>query len=223
VPFQSGISPAALATLAASGSTSATTTSAAYGASITREKVELKLTVKPHIGDGDTIRLEIDQQAEEIAGSNSYGPITSTRGQKTTVVAQDAQTLVLGGIMQDREIDSVSKVPLLGDIPILGRLFRHTDTTKTKVNLLVFLTPHIIRQQRDFQQVMDRKMDERRKLMEQFYGDKPEVAVNIDYTRKRGPLSAMLHALDVTESLPEHGGPPLKGDTLLSPSAHGAM
>ena len=222
VPFQSGISPAQLATLAASG-TAATSTAAAYGASITREKVELKLTVKPHIGDGDTIRLEIDQQAEEIAGGNDFGPITSTRTQKTTVVAHDAETLVLGGIMQDRDIEKVSKVPVLGDIPILGRLFRHTDKTKTKVNLLVFLTPHIIREQRDFQRVMDRKMEERRKLMEQFYPDAPQVSASLDYSRKRGPLSALFHALDVAESLPENGGQPLKGDALLAPHAPKAM
>ncbi len=224
IPFQSGISPAQLASLAASG-TAATTTAAAYGASITREKVELKLTVKPHIGDGDTIRLEIDQQAEELASGNTagLGPITSTRGQKTTVVAHDAETLVLGGIMQDREIESVSKVPVLGDIPLIGRLFRHTDKTKTKVNLLVFLTPHIIREQRDFQQVMDRKMEERRKLMEQFYGERPEVSVTIDYTRKRGPLSALFHAVEAAERLPENGGAPLAGDTLLAPQASNAL
>ena len=124
--------------------------------------MELKLTVKPHIGDGDDIRLEINQTAEELAGtSTSAGPITSTRSQKTTVVARNEETLVLGGIMQDRDIDQVSKVPLLGDLPILGHLFRNTVKKRTKVNLLVFLTPHIIRDASDFKRVVERKMRER--------------------------------------------------------------
>jgi len=101
--------------------------------------------VKPHIGDGGDICLEINQQAEELAGtSSSAGPITSTRSQKTSVVAKNEETLVLGGIMQDRDIEEVSKVPVLGDIPLLGNLFRHTVKTRTKVNLLVFLTSHVI-------------------------------------------------------------------------------
>ena len=102
------------------------------------------------------MRLEISQQAEELAGANSLGPITSTRGQKTAVVAQDEQTVVLGGIMQDRIIESSSKTPFLGDIPILGRLFRYDTKKKIKVNLLVFLTPHIIRGPEDFRRIMQR-------------------------------------------------------------------
>ncbi len=219
VPFQLGMSAAQLAALAAQGNATTASTLATYGQNIQREKVELKLTVKPHIGDGDQIRLEIDQQSEEIASGTvgTLGPTTSTRGQKTSVVARDAETLVLGGIMQDREIDSVTKVPGLGDIPILGHLFRSTTKKKTKVNLLVFLTPHIIREPKDFQDVMNRKTEERHKLLEQFYGPTPDVAAGIDFSRKRGPLSSMLKAVEERKTLPENGGPPLKGDRLVAP------
>ncbi|MFO0599934.1 MAG: type II secretion system secretin GspD [Myxococcaceae bacterium] len=196
VPFQLGVNQSQLAAALAAGNTTAATQTQLTG-SISREKVELKLTVKPHIGDGDDIRLEINQQAEELAGtSSSAGPITSTRGQKTMVVAKNEETLVLGGIMQDRDIEQVDKTPVLGDIPLLGALFRHTVKTKTKVNLVVLLTPHIIQSSADFRRLVQRKMEERAKLMDQFYGDKTELDRTVDFERKPGPLAALQHVID---------------------------
>lgn len=218
IPFQSGVNPALLQSLLTSGNASTASTLSTYGGTVTRERVELKLTVKPHIGDGDDVRLEINQQAEEIAGSNSLGPITSTRGQKTAVVAKDDETLVLGGIMQDREIDSVAKTPLLGDLPVLGHLFRNTSKKKTKVNLLVFLTPHIIRDARDFKRLVDRKMEERQRLLEQFYGEAPGLEGAVDFSRKPGPLAAVQRALKREASRPENGGDGEPGDRILSPA-----
>ncbi|MFT3713208.1 MAG: type II secretion system secretin GspD [Archangium sp.] len=197
VPFQLGLSQSQIAAAAASGN-STLANSALLSTQVSREKVELKLTVKPHIGDGDDIRLEIDQQAEELTGiSNTAGPLTATRGQKTMVVAKNEETLVLGGIMQDRDIEQVSKTPVLGDIPVLGALFRHSTKTKTKVNLLVFLTPHVIQSSSDFKRLVERKMNERNRVMEQFYGGgNNELEHSIDYERKRGPLSAVANIIE---------------------------
>lgn len=195
VPFQLGVNNSALASALASGSTAASSL-AQYTSSISREKVELKLTVKPHIGDGDDIRLEINQSAEELAGtSTSAGPITSTRTQKTQVVAKNEETLVLGGIMQDREIETVNKTPVLGDIPLLGALFRHTVKTKNKVNLVVLLTPHIVNGAADFKRLVARKMEERARVLEQLGGGRSDFDRTIDYERKPGPLAAIAHAL----------------------------
>lgn len=206
VPFQLGTNNSQLASLLASGNTSAANLTS-LTSSISREKVELKLTVKPHIGDGDDIRLEINQQAEELAGtSSSAGPITSTRSQKTTVVAKNEETLVLGGIMQDRDIDQVSKVPLLGDIPLIGQLFRTTTKKHSKVNLLVFLTPHIIRDASDFKRVVERKMQERARALEDLRGERAEPERMIDFGRKQGPLAALARAIAAEERKPEHGG-----------------
>jgi general secretion pathway protein D len=206
VPFQLGTNSSQLASLLAAGNTSAANLTSLTG-SISREKVELKLTVKPHIGDGDDIRLEINQQAEELAGtSTTAGPITSTRGQRTTVVAKNEETLVLGGIMQDRDIDTVSKVPVLGDIPILGQLFRNTITKHSKVNLLVFLTPHIIRDASDFKRVVERKMRERAKVMEEAQGERASPERMIDFGRKQGPLAAIEKVLARERRRPEFGG-----------------
>ena len=196
VPFQLGVNQSQLAAALASGNTNTANLTQLTG-SISREKVELRLTVKPHIGDGGDIRLEINQQAEELAGtSSSAGPITSTRSQKTSVVAKNEETLVLGGIMQDREIEEVSKVPLLGDIPVLGALFRNTTKTKTKVNLLVFLTPHVIQSSADFKRLIARKMAERNKVLEQVSVARAEYdPTSVDVERRPGPLAAIARAL----------------------------
>ena len=206
VPFQLGVNQQQLAAAMASGNTTAANMTTLTG-SISREKVELKLIVKPHIGAGEDIRLEVNQTAEELAGtSTSAGPITSTRSQKTTVVAKNEETIVLGGIMQERELEHVSKIPVLGDIPLIGQLFRSTSKTKTKVNLLVFLTPHIIYDTNDFKRLLERKMNERTSLIEQFYGERGELERTIDFDRKRGPMSALARVITREASKPENGG-----------------
>lgn len=204
VPFQLGVNTALTQQLSATNP-SLGAYSAALG-SVSRERIELKLTVKPHIGDGDSVRLEVNQQAEELAGSNSVGQVTSTRSQKTSVVARDHETVVLGGIMEDRDLDETSKTPLLGDIPILGHLFRATKKTKTKVNLLVFLTPHIVREPADMQRVLDRRMAERKKVLEQFYGASAEADAAIAFDHKPGPLAAIERTVARELQRPENGG-----------------
>jgi general secretion pathway protein D len=196
VPFNLGVNQSQLATLLQSGATSAANLTQLTG-NISREKVELKLTVKPHIGDGDDIRLEINQSAEELAGSTtSAGPITSTRTQKTSVVAKNEETLVLGGIMQDRELEQVSKTPLLGDIPLLGMLFRNTTKTKTKVNLVVLLTPHIVNSAADFKRLVARKLEERARVLENLAGGRSDFDRSIDYDKKPGPLAAAARIIE---------------------------
>jgi general secretion pathway protein D len=218
VPFQLGINQSQLAAAIASGATNAANASA-FTNSISREKIELKLIVKPHIGAGEDIRMEINQAAEELAGtSSSAGPITSTRSQKTMVVAKNEETIVLGGIMQDREIDSVSKVPGLGDIPLIGNLFRSTKKMKAKVNLLVFLTPHIIYETSDFKRLMSRKMEERSRLIEEFYGERSEIERTIDFGRKPGPVAAIARAITREQARPENGGSGGPDDLRIEPT-----
>jgi general secretion pathway protein D len=210
VPFQAGFAPSNLGSLGALGANTAA--AGQLGASgqlgsllgglqsqfapITRQNVELKLSVKPQINESDYIRLTIDESTEEIASKDQVlGPTTSKRSAKTTVVAKDQETVVLGGIMQDRTIESVSKVPILGDIPILGHLFRDQSRSKVKTNLLLFLTPYIIRDQRDFSRILERKIKERQQFIEQFYGQVPGYEVAIDFSRKAGPWAKMNQAV----------------------------
>ena len=188
-------------------------------APITRQNVELKLTIKPQINESDFIRLVVSEQTEEIASSDPVlGPSISKRSAKTTVVAKDQQTVVIGGIMQDRTIESVSKVPILGDIPILGHLFREQSRQKVKTNLLLFLTPYIIRDQGDFRRIFERKMKERQQFVEQFYGQVPGYDVAIDFSRKPGPLARMQSALRKESNKLENGGPGSPGERMIRPT-----
>ena len=116
---------------------------------IERKDVGITLKVVPHIGDGGTVKLEVEQEVSSVvpsvAGVNSADLITNKRSIKTTILADDGQTIVLGGLIQDDSSQSVSEVPLLSKIPVLGHLFRSKNHSKTKRNLLVFLQPLIVR------------------------------------------------------------------------------
>ncbi len=226
VPFQAGFAPTGLAGLGVPGTSGTTGINPALlgglgslFAPITRQNVELKLSVKPQINESDFIRMVITESTEEIAGEKGQlGPITAKRSAKTTVVAKDQETVVLGGIMQDRTVESVSKVPILGDLPILGHLFREQSKKKVKTNLLLFLTPHIIRDQSDFRRIFERKMKERQEFIEQFYGEVPGYEVAIDFSRKRGPIAKMNEALRKELQKIEHGGPGQPGERVIQPS-----
>ena len=116
---------------------------------IERQDVGITLKVIPHIGEGGAVRLEVEQEVSSVvpsvAGVNSADLITNKRSIKTTILADDGQTIVLGGLIQDDSKLSVSEVPLLGKVPVLGYLFRSKSNSKTKRNLLVFLQPQILR------------------------------------------------------------------------------
>lgn len=114
---------------------------------IQRQDVGLTLKVKPQVNEGNNVRLEIQQEVSSIASSaqSASDLITNKRSIKTNVMVEDNQVLVLGGLMEDRFRDRQEKVPLLGDIPLLGRLFRYDTTQKEKTNLMVFIHPVIIR------------------------------------------------------------------------------
>jgi general secretion pathway protein D len=233
VPFQSGFTPSSLGTGIGTTGVPGTGNSAsllgALGglgslyAPITRQNVELKLTVKPQINESDFIRLTITEQTEEIASTDPVlGPTTSKRSAKTTVVAKDQETVVIGGIMQDRTIESVSKVPILGDVPLLGHLFRDTTRKKTKTNLLLFLTPYIIREQSDFRRIFERKMAERQQFVEQFYGQVAGYDVPVDFSRKNGPLGRMRQGVLDEEQKAENGGPGSPGERVVRPGGPSA-
>ena len=108
------------------------------------------LNITPHINEDNFIRLKISQQVTKVtSSSSSTTPTTLKRTAKTTVVVKDNETIVIGGLVGDSTQDGIYKVPLLGDIPILGWLFKSKSTSREKTNLYVFLTPHIVRTQKD--------------------------------------------------------------------------
>ncbi len=115
---------------------------------IERQEVGLTLRITPQINEGDTILLNIEQEASDLAPSTTQGAvdlITNTREINTNVVVDNGDTLVLGGLIQDNFNDNEQKVPILGDIPLLGYLFRNNDTRETKRSLMIFIHPVILR------------------------------------------------------------------------------
>jgi len=113
--------------------------------SVDRQEVGIKLKVTPQINEGDAVQLLIEQEVSSVSGATSVDVIINKREIKTSVIVDDGGTIVLGGLIDDAVQESVSKVPLLGDIPILGHLFKSTSTTVSKRNLMVFIRPTIIR------------------------------------------------------------------------------
>ena len=115
---------------------------------IQRDDVGIKLKVKPQINEGNAVKLEIEQEVSSVvpsANAATQGPTTNKRSIKTIVMVEDGQVLVLGGLIDDNLTESAQKVPLLGDVPLLGNLFRYRSTAKLKRNLMVFLHPIILR------------------------------------------------------------------------------
>ncbi len=163
---------------------------------VQREKVALEMKLTPHVNEHDIIRLEVDEKISELApGSSNLGPSTSERTAKTIVVAKDQQTILIGGLMSDKIINSVTKIPLLGDIPILGFFFRNTTKHVVKTNLIIALTPYVINDQSDLRRVLEKKMRERREFVERFGGEeRPNIESEIDYRRKRGMLEEINRA-----------------------------
>ena len=114
---------------------------------IQRENVGITLTVTPHINEGDSVVLDIVQEVSSLSGLSAVASdlITNERKIQTKVLAQDNRVVVMGGLIMDDIQDGTQKVPLLGDIPYLGRLFRTDAVQSTKTNLLIFIRPTIIR------------------------------------------------------------------------------
>ncbi len=117
---------------------------------ITRQDVGITLKITPQISESEYVKMDIYQEVSALVGGQSdnilttVGPTITKRSTKTSVVVRDKQTVVIGGLMQDSEEETTTKVPFFGDIPLIGWLFKYKTTQKTKTNLLVFLTPHIV-------------------------------------------------------------------------------
>jgi general secretion pathway protein D len=113
---------------------------------IERRDVGLTLRIRPQISEGGTVRLQLYQEVSSIQdATNPAGVITNKRAVESTVLVDDGQIVVIGGLIQDTVKDGVEKVPLLGDIPLLGALFQYRTRSRTKTNLMVFLRPVVVR------------------------------------------------------------------------------
>ncbi len=148
---------------------------------VERKDVGITLRITPHIHESEFVNLEIFQESsavkeESLLAEVTVGPTTTKRSAKTNILVKDANTVVLGGMMQEVLTTLERKVPLLGDIPILGYLFKYKSTSRKKTNLLIFLTPHVIRSPEDMlklttdqQNKMDRFLEKHRGEVERLF------------------------------------------------------
>ena len=137
--------------------------------SIERKDVGITLKITPQITSDDNVKLDIYQEISavtETAGLNPnvVGPSTSKRSASTTVVVKDRETMVIGGLIRDNVTSATMKVPLLGDIPILGWLFKYKTTKVEKTNLMIFITPYVIKSEAEAVELTRKKGE----AMEQF-------------------------------------------------------
>ncbi|MDY0267552.1 type II secretion system secretin GspD [Trichloromonas sp.] len=132
----------------------------AQSVSVERKDVALTLRLTPQITEGDQVRLQVNQEITDLAATNvgdvdQVGPTLTKRSVRNTVLAQDGRTIILGGLIGTNLQKTIAKTPFLGDIPGLGWLFKRERTEEKKTNLLVFITPKIIRNAEDLQEATD--------------------------------------------------------------------
>jgi general secretion pathway protein D len=138
---------------------------------IERRDVGLTLRVRPQISEGGTVRLQIYQEVSRVEDTtNPAGVITNKRAVESMVLVDDGQIVVIGGLIQDSLRDSVEKVPVLGDIPLLGQLFTYNSRQRVKTNLMVFLRPTVLRDAPRAKSLTDERYDY---IMGQQYKAKP--------------------------------------------------
>ncbi len=133
---------------------------------IERKDVGITLRLTPQITEGEYVKLDIYQEISSLKQESNVtilteiGPSTTKRSTKTSVVVKDKQTVVISGLMQEKGEEVISKVPFLGDLPLIGFLFRYKSYSTKKTNLLVFLTPHIIRDSAELASLTNNKKTE---------------------------------------------------------------
>jgi general secretion pathway protein D len=170
-----------------------------------RADVGTKIKIKPHLNDSNEVRLELSEEISEagatLPGALGAVPIAK-RTATTQLVVKDQQTVVIGGLIRSVNSRTESKVPFLGDIPVVGALFRNRTDTIEKRNLILILTPYIIREQSDLRTVFERKMQERQQYLDHYFvfSDNGEYEPPKDYSRANGLLENVRQAyLNVEE------------------------
>jgi len=144
--------------------------------SFQREDVAITLEVTPRVNSSNFVTLEVKLEAQEIEEDDQglniqqSGPITSKRELETVALVADNQTVVIGGLVGATDTLVETKVPVLGDLPVLGGLFRGTRSSERKTNLMVFLTPHIIDSPDDMLEIQRVKEAQRQEFLRRFYG-----------------------------------------------------
>jgi general secretion pathway protein D len=165
-----------------------------------RQDIGIKVKIVPHLNDSDEVRLEVSEEISDVNGQpvGNIGAVPfAKRTAQTQLVVKDQQTVVIGGLMRNHIARTDTKIPLLGDIPVLGALFRSRSTSLEKTNLILVLTPYIIREQADLRTVFERKMQERQEFLDHYFvfSDQTDYQPPKDYSRTNGLLEEIRQSL----------------------------
>ena len=162
--------------------------------SIERKDIGIKLRIKPQINESNYVTLDIYQEISSVrptqVGIDASDIITAKRTTETTVTVKNGQNIIIGGLIKEDVQDTVNKVPILGDIPILGWLFKSTSKQRVKTNLMVFLTPHIINRTEDLTSITEKK----RKLMEKLQQEEKNRGDETETESRTSPTNETLPA-----------------------------
>lgn len=162
--------------------------------SVERQDVTLRIKVKPYINDATTVTMDVEIEDRDIAGQDPRLGVTTTkrRLKLDKIVGRDDQPMVLGGLIRDREGESVQQVPGLGSIPLLGWLFKRKTKTKEKVNLLIVMVPHVLESPDDVRRIHQRRDRERLEFLERETNFKRrEIPRNVNFRKKSGVLASI--------------------------------
>jgi general secretion pathway protein D len=196
--------------------------------SVTKENVSLTITIKPQINKlSNFVKLDIQAKLADISNRELPAQVkdlafaTLDRTAKTSIVVADRDTVVMGGLMRDNQSEVISKVPLLGDIPLLGWLFKSKRTESRKTNMLIFITPQIVRQYEKVRAILDQKLRERDEFLDQGTGGQDENRRYRDRLIKNLPdMNQILsekpqnvQSIDQAEAEPEEASPSESGTT----------
>lgn len=189
---------------------------------VTYENVDLTLKITPRVGADNIINLTVEQEVNElgtkepILGANQYH--INTKSAKTTIVLKDQQTGVIGGLISHKSTKTDNKVPFLGDIPIIGWLFKNRESIDERKSLVLILTPYIIRDERDYEEILKKKLREREEFADMYFGGKiKNYNKTINYEKKAGPISSMLLSVENEMLRAENGGPGTGAETVIVP------
>ncbi len=190
-----------------------------------REDVGIELTVTPQINESNTVTMELTLKVAEVEEDNSgldvstAGFITSERETENVVVVDDNQTIVIGGLIGRTSTKVETKIPILGDIPLIGALFRGKRNTERKTNLLIFLTPHVINDAKDLEEVYRVKWAQRQEFIRRFYGKSRD-----EQQREMGTiLAGSMTAIDQPSQYRTKDAPHASSETIGVDSGAGSI
>jgi Flp pilus assembly secretin CpaC len=135
-----------------------------------REDIGITLTVKPRLSSNNKVTLEVETTIEDVlpgSGASADRPTTTKRSVKTNAIVDHGETIILGGLIKTGNGKSSTKIPILGDIPILGRLFTSQGESQNKINVVIYLTPYIVKKSTDLRKLRS-YLDELDSIQEQF-------------------------------------------------------